>query len=138
MVERQDDLLADKPAKQMGHVIQGFMQIQNFRFQSLLAGEGQKLAHQTGRAIGILADLREVTVIGVAFLMAQHQQVAMARDRRQEVVEIVGHAACQLANGLHLLALHKLCLQRLQLGGIIQCDNKRRPRFVGDPRDRDL
>ena len=88
------------------------------RFQRLLAREGQQVADQIGRAVGILADLIEIGIVGVTLVVAQHQQVAMAADRGQQVVEIMRDTTGQLADGLHLLALHELRFQRLQRAGI--------------------
>src|SRR6185503_617335 len=39
------------------------------------------------------------------------QQFAVSQDCRQQVVEVVGYAACQPSNGFHLLRLLKLRLQ---------------------------
>ncbi len=53
----------------------------------------------------------------------------MAVDRGQQVVEVVGDAAGELAHRLHLLALDELRLQRLELGGVGE-DREQRGRAV--------
>ncbi len=57
-------------------------------------------------------------MLDVGDVVAHQQQVAVAVDRGQEVVEVVRDAAGELADRLHLLALHELRLEGLQLGGV--------------------
>ena len=59
----------------------------------------------------------------VARLVAQQQQIAEADHRGQQVVEVVGDAAGQLADRLHLLALGELGLQALLLGQIDEVED---------------
>ena len=58
--------------------------------------------------VGVLVDLHDIREGLVARVMAQKQQIAETGHRRQEVVEVVRHAACQLADRLHLLRLQNL------------------------------
>jgi len=53
----------------------------------------------------------------VAFEVAR-QQIEIAADHLQQIVEIMRHAAGQLTDGLHLLGLGELVLQRLLFGGV--------------------
>ena len=48
----------------------------------------------------------------------------MTRDRRQQVIEIMGNTASQLTDGLHFLALHELCFQTFELGCVMQNSHK--------------
>jgi hypothetical protein len=48
--------------------------------------------------------------------VARRQHVELHEDGGQQVVEVVRHAAGQLADGLHLLALGELQLDLLLLG----------------------
>jgi len=50
--------------------------------------------------------------------MAQQQQIAKSHHRGQQVVEVVGDTAGQLADRLHLLGLGELQLEVLLLGGV--------------------
>ncbi len=52
--------------------------------------------------------------------MAAEQFVQPELDGLEQVVEVVGHAAGQLADGLHLLRLHELQLELLLLGDVDQ------------------
>ena len=62
----------------------------------------------------------------------------MARDRRQQVVEIMRDAAGQLANRLHLLALDELRLQRLQLGRVVEHRHQAGPAVLDRAAQTDL
>ncbi len=104
----------------MGEVGQRVAQVQQFGAQVLLARKRQQLADQTGGAVGVLVDLHQIGIVLIALIVPQQQQVAMARDRGQQVVEIMGDTPGQLADCLHLLALDELRLQRFQLGHVAQ------------------
>ncbi len=83
--------------------------------QPLPAGEAQQLTGQTFAAPHRLDDglhgLRELGLFGDPPL----QEVGVAADHHQKVVEVVGDPAGKLAEGLHLLRLDQLFLGLLQL-----------------------
>ncbi len=138
MGEAQNDAFAHQPVHQMRQIRQCIPQVQDLRLQRLLAGKGQQLAHQRRRAVGVLRDLVQIGVIGVGLVPAQHQQVAMAGDRRQQVVEVMRDPARKLADGLHLLALHELRLQRLQGAGVRQHGHDAVGTGIAGQRDLDM
>ena len=55
-------------------------------------------------------------VVGAEIL---EQQVAVARDHREQVVEIVGDAAGEPTHGLHFLRLKELLLEPLDAGPVL-------------------
>ena len=57
--------------------------------------------------------------------MVGEEQVGEADDRGQHVVEVVGDAAGELADRLHLLALRELLLERALLGDVEGVDDHR-------------
>jgi hypothetical protein len=132
MVERQLDLLPHQSVQQMHQVGHGVAQIDDFELQFLLPRERQKLAHKRGGTVGILRNLDEIPEIGVALIVAQQQQVAMARDRGQQVVEVMRHASGKLTHGLHFLALDELLFKALEFGRVVQNRQERGARRVGD------
>jgi hypothetical protein len=79
MVERQLDLLPHQAVQQVHQVGHRVAQIDDLELQFLLTRERQKLAHQRRRAVGVLGDLHQIAEIRIALVMAQQQQVAMAR-----------------------------------------------------------
>ncbi len=109
------DVLADEAAQQVRELRQHVGDAEDAGLQGLLAREGQELAHQVRGAVGVLLDLHDVGEGRVARPEAQQQQVAEADHRRQQVVEVVRHAAGELAHRLHLLGLGELGLQVLLL-----------------------
>src|SRR3546814_1398096 len=64
------------------------------------------------------------TLFRAARPVAQQQQVGKADHRRQQVVEVVGDAAGELADRLHLLRLDELALEVLLLGRIDEMDDE--------------
>ena len=91
----------------------------------LLAREGEQLPHQRGRAVGILLDVHDVREGRVRRPVVGEQQVGRHDDGGEHVVEIMCDAAGQLADGLHLLALRHLDLERLLLGRLDGVDDRR-------------
>ena len=88
------------------------VQVERPRLDDLLAAEGQQLA---GQRRGALAGLACTSVSGAwsgsaGFSASQHQ-LDVAEDDREQVVEVVRHAAGQPADGLHLLGLPQLLLE---------------------------
>src|SRR4030095_16434284 len=112
------DVLADQAAQQVRQLGQDVRDVDDARLQGLLAREGEQLAHQVGGAVGILLDLHDVGEGLVAGAVAHQQQVAEADHGGQQVVEVVGDAAGELADRLHLLRLGELHLELLALGDV--------------------
>ena len=112
------DLLADEAAQQVLQFGQNVVELQHLRAQRLAARERQQLAHEARRAIGVLLDLHDVLEGRIGRPVVGQQQVGIADDGGQHVVEIVRHAAGELADGLHLLRLREALLQRALLGRV--------------------
>lgn len=117
MLHIQRDPLADQAAQQFGDIRDRIRQLDNLRAQGLAAGEGQKLAHQRRGAVGILLDLHDVREGRIAGAMLQQQQITIADDGGEHIVEIVRHPAGQMPHRLQSLGLGILGLDRLLLGG---------------------
>ncbi len=94
--------------QQVGHPAQQVGDRAGLRIETLLAGEGKHPLGQVGAALGglqgVLQEVGGTLVAGQAFL----QQPEAADDHRQQVVEVVGHAAGEVPQGLHLLGLEQL------------------------------
>ena len=61
---------------------------------------------------------------GVGRPVFREQQIRKADNGGQNIVEIMSHAARQLPDRLHLLALGKLGFQRLVLGSVERIDDE--------------
>jgi transposase len=118
VIERQPDFFSDEPVQEMGQIRERVAQIKHLGAQILLAGKRQKLAHQSGRAIGILMDLDQIGIVLILAVMAEKKQIAVARNHGKKIVEIMGNPASELADGLHLLTLNKLRFERFELGHV--------------------
>ncbi|MNQ68239.1 hypothetical protein D3C85_827890 [compost metagenome] len=118
----QPHVLAQQAAQQDGELADQFAQVEPLAPHRRLAREGQQLAHQIGGADAGLADLVQAVIGGVADRVALQQLGQLHLDGGQQVVEVVGHAAGQLAHGLHLLGLRQLQLHRLLRRDVEQPD----------------
>ncbi|MEY9117716.1 hypothetical protein ABIE86_006448 [Bradyrhizobium diazoefficiens] len=112
------DLLADQPAQQHGEVGKRIAEIEHLRAQRLPPRERQQLPHQRRGARRVLLDLHDVLERRIGRLVRVQQEVVRHHDGGQHVVEVVGDAAGELADRLHLLRLVDLVLQRAPLGGL--------------------
>ena len=124
------DVLADEPLQHLEHVRHGFVQVQDLGGDRLLAGKGQQLTRQVGRAFGGFADFLEVGMERLGRVHLLQGQLGMAEDDAQHVVEVVGHAARQPTDRFHLLGLLELgfqgksfsdILDHLDCGGDLAC-----------------
>ena len=84
------------------------VEVEPLGLQRLAAGEGEQLAGQRGGVGSGLDDrLGEADALVVGKL-GRAEHVGRALDDGQQIVEVVGDAAGQLAQRLHLLALAEL------------------------------
>ena len=93
--------------------------VQQFRFERLAARKCQQMAGQDRGAVG--ADQRHVdgaaqSLSGAVLPVVDGPfgVVEIADDDRQKIVEVVRHAAGELADRVHLLRLIELLARRLQ------------------------
>ena len=100
------DVLADQAAQHLVHFAEDVVQLKNSGLEKLLPAEREQLAGQRAGSVGRLGDLLDVLAnAGVSFSETVEGELAVAADRGQQVVEVVSHAAGELADGLHLLCL---------------------------------
>ena len=112
------DRLADQPAQQHLQLRQDVVELERLRTQRLAAREGEQLPHQSRRPVGVLLDLHDVLEGRIGRPVIGEQEIGIADDRSQHIVEIMRDAAGKLADRLHLLALDEILLQRVLLGGV--------------------
>ncbi len=105
--------------------------MQNLRPQGLAARKGEQLADKSRGAIGILLDLHNVLEGRIGRPVIGEQQIGIADDRGQHIVEVMRDAARELADRLHLLRLREIFLQGAQFRRIERIDRRARPvRFI--------
>ena len=108
-------MIADQTAQQITEFAERLRNIDNLRLHLLLAGKREQLAHQIGRAVGVLLDLHNVSERRVSGAVALQQQITEANHRGQQIIEIMGNPAGKLTHRLHLLSLRELDLEILLL-----------------------
>ena len=106
-------VLAERAGHDLGHALDEAVDVDRRRPQRLAAREGEKPASQLGAAQGGGQRLGRQLVVRRPLLELLAQQVEVADDDAQEVVEVVGEAAGQVADGFHLLRLLELALDGL-------------------------
>ena len=136
VLDDQLDGLAEQALQQMRHFGHDVGKLEDLRAKRLLAGESEQLAGQAGGAVGVRLDLLDVVIVAVAGRVAHHHQVAMADDRGQDIVEIVGDAAGELADRLHLGRLRDLALELGFLAIVLEQQQDRRVAETAQAGDR--
>ena len=107
----QGDMLTDQPPQHAVHIRHHDVEIEDLRLQHLSPAVREQLPRERRRALGCLADLLDILALRVAGGQVAQQQLCVAENGGQQVVEVVGDAARQLAHGFHLLRLAELLLE---------------------------
>ncbi len=114
----QGDARVDRSGEQPDDLGDNLIGTKRFGVEDGAAGKAEKLGGEVGRPprrplAGL--DQRAKTVVR---RQARLQQRQVAEDDGEQVVEVVGHAAGQLADRLHLLRLTQLLFQGVLLGNV--------------------
>jgi hypothetical protein len=113
-------VLADGAPQELVDARHRGVEVEDLGLQHLPAREGQELA---GERRGLLAgrhDLVEAAAMGGLGGAALEPELSVADDRREQVVEVVGHAPGELADRFHALRLAQLLLELALLGDVAQ------------------
>src|SRR5439155_8275519 len=102
------DVLADEPAKHLFGIGDDAIQGEDTRSDNLPAAEGEQLFRQLHGAVARPDDFVHVAPPSIAGLEILEQKLAVAADRRQQIIEIVRDAASQATDGFELLGLPQL------------------------------
>ena len=118
-------------------LIDHFVQIQVLGLDDLAAAEGEELAGEVGGALGGQADLLGGVQRFLGQFRRQGKQRGMALNDGEDVVEIMGDAAGELADGFHFLGLAQLGLKILPFGDVARitmddADGRDREKRPGD------
>ncbi len=99
--------LAQGAPKQVVHAANRGCEVDHNRLQRLLAAEGEQLRGELRTAFHGIDRLLQPLACPAVTGMTPVQQFEVAAQDLQDVVEVVRHAACQLADRLHLLRLEQ-------------------------------
>ena len=120
---RELDVVAQEPREQSLELLDDFAEIEDLRQEHLVAAEGEQLARERGSTIGGAHDLQRVRAARVVVVEAGHEELAVAADRGQEVVEVVRDAAGEPSDRLELLRVQQLLLQQALIGDVPVVDD---------------
>ena len=116
----QLDVLADQPLQHLFRFSHHQIQIQRLGLHQLLPAEGQEFLGQFRGALSRLQNLFQPGLGSIAVRQFAQEHLAVAVDHRQQIVEIVRHAAGQPPDALHLLRLQVLRLDPFALRDVAQ------------------
>src|ERR1019366_3017126 len=114
----QFDVFADQGPQQALHVADDGVDVDYLEFEELLAAERQQLASEGRGAVGCLLDGLDLLVHGAALFQLLQQDLGVSVNDHQKVVEVVGDAAGEAADGIHFLRLAKLLFELTPVGDI--------------------
>ena len=86
------------------------VEVDDTRLQHLLAAEREQLPRERGGALRRSPDLPHVAARQIVGRQLFEQQIGVAEDGRQHVVEVVGDAAGEPTDGFHLVRLPQALL----------------------------
>ena len=112
------DVAAQRAAEHVLDLRQPFGKIDDARLQRLPARECQQLPRQALAALGRVGDRVEQLDLLVVLDVAA-QPLHAAADDHQQIVEVVGDAAGQLADGLELLRLVQRAFRHFAALGLV-------------------
>ena len=115
---RQLDVFANQARQHALQPENGLIEIDLLREKHLLAAERQQLLRQRRRALPRLLDFLEGRSIRIVRRPVIEQQLRVAENRRQQIIEIVRDAARQPPDALHLLEVRQPRLEHPPFGGV--------------------
>jgi hypothetical protein len=103
------------------------------RLKALLSAEGKQLPGQSCRAETGVVNMAKLGTDFVADFGLRDQKLAVTRDYRENVVEVVGDPAGKLPNCLYFLGLSKALLKLAMFGDILDSSVDMDDRIGGIP-----
>src|SRR5579883_3100089 len=112
-------MLANCPAEQIRHADNQPVQIERFRIERLAPAESEQAAGENSRPLHAAHGAMDETQHRRIFRrQMSFQRFDIPANHGEEIVEVVGDAAGELADRFHLLRLPKLFLRRAAFGEI--------------------
>ncbi len=124
--EPQLHILADQAVQHLLEVFDQRVGVQDHGLEHLLAAERQELLRERCRSLRSLPHLGEIPLGRAVRRQLFAQNVDVAKNRCEDVVEIVRHAAGEPADRLHFLRLPQLTLELLALRDVLEVEEKMR------------
>ncbi len=114
----EDDVFSDEASQQLLDVLHQSVEIDDLGLEDLATAEREQLLGQGRGPVRRAVDLIHVLAPGVIGRQIGEEQVGVSADGGEDVVEVVGDAAGEPADRLHLLRLDDLLLETAPLGGV--------------------
>src|SRR5690348_9236543 len=105
------DAFANDSNQKRLQVLKNGVQVQDLRLKNLLTAEGEQLASHRGGFFAGHFDFLDALGCGFVQRCGAQEQLAVAEDYAEKIVEIVRNTAGQAANGFHFLSLDELLLE---------------------------
>src|SRR6266568_203830 len=112
------DIRSDDVLQEFFDLFDDQVQIDRLRIDDLFSAEGEQTAGQIDGPVGSRKHLDQIFSLGVVPGHVHLYQGAETDDGCKDIIEIMSHAPCQLAYGLHLLGLEELAFQCLAFGNV--------------------
>ncbi len=90
--------------------------VEHLATDGLTSGKSEQLPGQLGSAVGGVRNRIHISPHSIRRQIAAPQQIGRRSDHREQVVEVVGDATCELPDRLHLLRLTEGLLGLAALG----------------------
>ena len=137
-VKFQGDIGSERSFEHERDVANDFVQVQQARLYDLLAAEGEELTGEVRRPVCRRRNLRQRSRETLRQLAVGQQQVHMAFNDGEHVVEIMRHPGGKLADRFHFLRLAELGLQIEPLGNVLQAALEAQHATLGIADDADV
>ena len=115
----QPDVLADQAAEKRLRLRHSAVQVHDRRLEDLAAGEGEQLGGQRGGTSRRLLDRQGIPPPRIVGRQVTGEQLGVAADRRQQVVEVVSDSTGEAADRLRRAGAVELPLQFPPLGDVV-------------------
>ncbi len=102
---------SSRRVRHLVHALDDLVEVEDHGLHDLVAAEDQELARDAGGALGGVLDFLGVAMQRIVGGELAHEIVVVADDDPENVVEVMGDAAGELAHDLHLLRLDELVLE---------------------------
>ena len=109
------DVLTNQTGEHFAHLGDDGVQLKNARLQHLHAAERQQLTGHGNCAVRSFLNLLQASLPKIIHPFLIDEQIAVASDHREQIVEVVRHAARESAYGLHLVRLAESLFELLLL-----------------------
>ncbi len=105
-------------AAKLDGLTQDIVDVNEFALNGALAGETQQVLHDVFGALGLVQDDLEILAGVVGYRGILEQQVGEAKNGGERIIDLVGHAGNQAADGGHLFRMGEFGLEENGVGDV--------------------